>query len=76
MTILWDKQTRCFIRAKNNMVGLMSGLCGNFNSMQDDDKWAPDGITHEDIYEFASLWQVTTFSQQNEVKSFFINPDS
>ena len=58
MTILWDKHTRCFIRAKNNLVGRVSGLCGNFNSVQDDDKWAPDGITHEDSYEFASLWQV------------------
>ena len=58
MTILWDKKTRCFIRAKSNMCGLLAGLCGNFNSIQDDDRWAPDGITHEDVYEFSSLWQV------------------
>jgi len=57
MTILWDKKYRIFIRAKENMVGQMAGLCGNFNEIQDDDKWASDGITHEDIYEFASLWQ-------------------
>lgn len=57
MTILWDKELRVFIRAKSNMCDAMAGLCGNFNSVQDDDMWAPDGVTHEDVYEFASLWQ-------------------
>lgn len=59
MTILWDKTLRVFIRAKNNMCGLMNGFCGNFNGVHDDDLWAPDGITHEDIYEFARMWQVS-----------------
>lgn len=40
------------------MCGRMMGLCGNFDSIQENDKWASDGITHEDVYEFASLWQV------------------
>ena len=62
MTILWDKKYRIFIRAKENMVGQTAGLCGNFNEIQDDDKWASDGITHEDIYEFASLWQVKSIA--------------
>ena len=39
----------------------MMGLCGNFDSIQENDKWASDGITHEDVYEFASLWQVLPF---------------
>merc|ERR1739838_768013 len=56
-TVLWDTKSRVFIRAKNNMCGRVTGLCGNFNSIQEDDKWASDGITHEDVYEFASLWQ-------------------
>lgn len=63
MTILWDKHNRVFIRAKNNMAGQMEGLCGNFNSIQDDDYWAVDGITHEDVYEFASLWQVSVLTR-------------
>lgn len=59
MTILWDKKLQIFIRSRSNMCGKMAGLCGNFNSNQDDDFWAPDGVTHEDVYEFSSLWQVS-----------------
>lgn len=55
-----------------NFIGLVSGLCGNFNSVQADDFKAISGVVEGTSAAFANTWK--TQADCPNVKNIFENP--
>ena len=57
LTLLWDHGTRIYIRIATPHFGTLCGLCGNYDSITNNDMLLPDGsVVHSGIT-FGNNWK-------------------
>ncbi|KAF5285691.1 hypothetical protein FQR65_LT13076 [Abscondita terminalis] len=59
VTIWWDGLTRAYIDVPASLVGQTTGLCGTFNSNQNDDFKTPEGDIEQSVIPFANKWKTS-----------------
>ncbi|XP_028410753.1 uncharacterized protein LOC114533436 isoform X5 [Dendronephthya gigantea] len=58
VTVFWNNVYNARITIGGRYFNKTSGLCGNYNEMQDDDFWAAYGAIVTDPVEFGNSWKV------------------
>ena len=58
ITVLWDEQTRVYVRLSTQYAGTVCGLCGNFDMAATNDLATRSGASVTSEVEFGNSWRV------------------
>ena len=67
LVLQWDKGNKLYVRLEAKWSGLVTGLCGNFNSDSADDFRSPSGIVEGSAEIFGDSWKIHKYCPKSIV---------
>lgn len=61
LVLQWDKGNKLYVRLQRKWKGLVTGLCGNFNSDSTDDFKSSSGIVEGSAELFGNSWKLHNY---------------
>ena len=58
VTVTWDRISRAYIKVQPRFRDMTCGLCGTFNSNQNDDLTTKENIIESNVIAFGNSWKV------------------